>query len=530
VEASPIFVGCWFINNAAAGDGGAIYVQDGDVRAEDCLFEGNRAQGGGAIRARRGTLTLVGCTLRGNTASGSGGAVQADAAVLDQCRLADNISNGRGGGVYASGLTALESAFTGNVTDYNGGAIYADHMRLTRCLISGNRARIVGGGIAATWLIADACDIRGNRSKEAGGAYVSSGPLLLLNSRFDDNTAEDGGGGGLLAHEMLWQTGHIRHCVFARNRAERKGDWGPAGGAMAFANNRRMDILNCTLVDNEALDGCAISAARQVGDPNYLTIRSCVIRGPQPLLWFYDLNLDFAYSNIEGGWPGVGNIDADPMFVDRTAGDYRLSPGSPCIDAADTPAVPHQDTADVSGAARFVDDPATPDSGVADPLRPMLDMGAFEFLSRDCNHNGLDDADDIAGGFSTDCNANGLPDECEVDCDGNGVADDCDLTAGRGEDCNGNRLPDDCDIALGLSQDINANGRPDECDVVSMPGDLNCDLFVDAKDIEPFVLALLDWQEYRRRYPDCSSSRGDINGDNRVNAFDIEGFIDLLAG
>jgi hypothetical protein len=32
-------------------------------------------------------------------------------------------------------------------------------------------------------------------------------------------------------------------------------------------------------------------------------------------------------------WPGVGNINADPMFVDTTNGDYRLQVGSPCIDA-----------------------------------------------------------------------------------------------------------------------------------------------------------------------------------------------------
>ncbi|MCK4340734.1 MAG: hypothetical protein KAY37_03300 [Phycisphaerae bacterium] len=32
----------------------------------------------------------------------------------------------------------------------------------------------------------------------------------------------------------------------------------------------------------------------------------------------------------------------------------------------------------------------------------------------DCNSNGIDDADDIAGGFSEDCNSNGVPDECDL--------------------------------------------------------------------------------------------------------------------
>ena len=39
------------------------------------------------------------------------------------------------------------------------------------------------------------------------------------------------------------------------------------------------------------------------------------------------------YSSVEGGWPGAGNIDSDPMFVDPGRSDYRLMSGSPTIDA-----------------------------------------------------------------------------------------------------------------------------------------------------------------------------------------------------
>jgi hypothetical protein len=41
----------------------------------------------------------------------------------------------------------------------------------------------------------------------------------------------------------------------------------------------------------------------------------------------------FTYSDIGGGATGIGNIDADPLFV--ASDDLHLMAGSPCIDAAD---------------------------------------------------------------------------------------------------------------------------------------------------------------------------------------------------
>lgn len=39
-----------------------------------------------------------------------------------------------------------------------------------------------------------------------------------------------------------------------------------------------------------------------------------------------------SYSDIQGGYVGQGNISADPRFMNAEAGDYHLSPSSPCID------------------------------------------------------------------------------------------------------------------------------------------------------------------------------------------------------
>ncbi|NOT01334.1 MAG: hypothetical protein HOP29_11980 [Phycisphaerales bacterium] len=93
----------------------------------------------------------------------------------------------------------------------------------------------------------------------------------------------------------------------------------------------------------------------------------------------------------------------------------------------------------------------------------------------DCNGNGIDDVDDIAGPTSADVNGNGVPDECE-DCNDNAVLDDQDIILGAADinangipddcepDCNGNNNPDDHDILLALADDVDGNNVPDTCD------------------------------------------------------------------
>jgi hypothetical protein len=65
------------------------------------------------------------------------------------------------------------------------------------------------------------------------------------------------------------------------------------------------------------------------------------------------------YSDVQGGWPGIGNIDADPMFVDPS-NDYHLQPGSPCIDAGTPIGAP-------------------PDDIEGNPRDKSPDMGAYEY-------------------------------------------------------------------------------------------------------------------------------------------------------
>jgi hypothetical protein len=86
----------------------------------------------------------------------------------------------------------------------------------------------------------------------------------------------------------------------------------------------------------------------------------------------YNDSLTVLYSNIQYGWPGIGNIDADPLFVYPDTGNFHLSWAnwpfndsgkSPCIDAGD---------------------PASP----LDSDGTRADMGAFYFDQRG---GGVDD-------------------------------------------------------------------------------------------------------------------------------------------
>ena len=81
---------------------------------------------------------------------------------------------------------------------------------------------------------------------------------------------------------------------------------------------------------------------------------------------------------MQGGCPGSGNIDADPLFVrdpdpgdgdwttpgDNDYGDLRLQLTSPAIDVGDNTAVPVGITTDLDGNPRI-------SNGV-------VDMGAYE--------------------------------------------------------------------------------------------------------------------------------------------------------
>ena len=197
---------------------------------------------------------------------------------------------------------------------------------LTNCTFSGNSANSSGGGI-----------------------YNSGGSPSLTNCTFSGNSA--GSGGGIYNDSSLT----LINCTFSGNSAG-------SGGGM-FNSGGSPTLTNCTFSWNSAGSGGGMH--NSTSNP---TLANCI-------LWANAVSQIFGsatvtYSCIKGNWPGTGNINNNPKFVNAAGGDLRLQSGSPCIDKGDNGAVPPAVTTDLDGNPRFADGDA---NGSA-----VVDMGAFE--------------------------------------------------------------------------------------------------------------------------------------------------------
>jgi hypothetical protein len=181
------------------------------------------------------------------------------------------------------------------------------------------------------------CTFTGNSADSGGGMY-GSGYETITNCVFTGNSAQGGGGG-------IGGGGTVTNCTLTGNSAQSGG--GIYGGA----------ITNCTLTGNSAQSGGGIYGG---------TVTSCILwdNSPDQIAG----GATVSYSDVEGGWPGCGNIDEDPCLA---ADGYHLTPDSPCIDAGDPLHVAGLDETDIDGQPRIMD-------GNCDFIL-TVDMGADEF-------------------------------------------------------------------------------------------------------------------------------------------------------
>ena len=359
----PTVSNCRFIANAAEITGGGIAnFVGGSPTITTCTFEGNIAFWGGAISNQESSTTMINCTLTGNLATGLyGGAMnnEVSTVIATNCVFAGNSAACSGGGMknQLSNLALTNCTFVGNSSMHNGGAMY----------------NVVGVGTVI------GCTFSQNVAGQGGGIYNTSGSdLTVSNCMFVGNSAtENIGGGGML---NVGSDPTVSNCIFTGNTAY-------IGAGMRNTDSF-LTVTNCTFSGNLATD----HGGGMYNNSGYPMVANCVLWGNMP----DQINGvgTVRYSDVQGTWPGAGNIDLDPLFVDSgfwngngtpdipdddfwVDGDYHLSAGSPCIDAADNTAVPEGIVTDLDGNPRFVDDPNTDDTGFGDP--PIVDMGAYEF-------------------------------------------------------------------------------------------------------------------------------------------------------
>lgn len=265
-------------------------------------------------------------------------------------------------GCVGIGVTAVvsdgSSHVTGNVISHNtslagenlgGGliAIVAFSLRIQENQITHNSASY-GGGLATFYA---SPVIQGNLiAKNSAG--VSGGGLWLNKFPFSDNPGE---------REIEERFAGMNRIPFTIKRI--KAALQQRSGAARQLQNEDGQINNNTIADNSAGEsGGAIDAA--FGIPQVMNSILWGNAAPQNSEVAGEALIN--YSDVQGGYPGLGNLDLDPVFSD-TSNYYLSASQSPCIDAGNPDSL-YNDP----------EDPANP----GQPLWPALgtlrnDMGAY---------------------------------------------------------------------------------------------------------------------------------------------------------
>jgi hypothetical protein len=244
----------------------------------------------------------------------------------------------RGGGIAVAGQAAptiRDGQLSDNVASIDGGGLHAAagaQVLLERNLVEGNRAAQRGGG--AWWGagsgIARLNTWRGNEARLEGGALRTD---LGVQLDFEGN-------------------------LVVENSAR-------FGAGLFLAFGGQVQVRLSTIADNSALLPAEPLSGPGIYNEGQVVVSSSILWGngaPAPLASFGPLGVE--HSLVQGGAPGVGVLDEDPLF----GADYALQADSPCVDRG------------APGLQVFGPDigstPRVLDGDLANGKR--VDMGAFE--------------------------------------------------------------------------------------------------------------------------------------------------------
>ncbi len=303
-----IIIGC----NGSTGSGG-IWMQTASPLITGCTITGSNGYQGAAVYCGPGSSpTIENCTISGNTAaSGSvcpGIYCYQASPTIRNCTLSANGGGNASGAVAGdgnSGVTIENCTITGSTGSVGGiNFLSSGSVSISNCTVDGN----AGGGIwcrSNTAVTVNECKITGNSSDNGGGIYCRDNPAS------------------------------VRNCLIAKNTVT-------ANGGGIYSENASPTFLNCTIADNSAGSG---SGGIYGCNGGAITVKNSVLWNSGTEITLSGATATVTYSNVEGGYTGTGNLNppVNPGFVNASAGDYRLTGNSPCINKGTEVGMPSTD-------------------------------------------------------------------------------------------------------------------------------------------------------------------------------------------
>ncbi len=385
-DSSPILDRVVFNENRATESGGGIYNHSDNhgscnLQLNQVDFSDNHAGAGGGMCSNNGysgdtSSTLTNVTFNHNDAgSGGGMANYVTDNSIDNSRLTHVTFNNNQAGWSGGGM-------------YSVGGFWGDSSPILEDVVfNGNQAEQYGGGMrnesyysgSAHPILINVVFINNQANQKGGGmhnesyAFASSNPDLT-NVTFQGNQAGDGGGMYNVSLDTSISNPSLTNVIFSGNRALNTG--GGLGNETSFLNGTSSPMLtNVTFSGNWAgQKGGGLYNLADNPSINRALLVNCILWGnsaPQGSQLYNDNATPIiTFSDIQGGWPGVANFDADPRFIapinasfaPTTTGNYRLQAGSPAIDAGDNSVVTV--TTDLDRRPRLVND--------------VVDLGPYE--------------------------------------------------------------------------------------------------------------------------------------------------------
>jgi len=318
-------------------------ITDNDRNAYFRLVSGVAVKGGyagiGAPTPNERNITTYQTTLSGDI--DGDGTLTNNSYTVVRSAIGGNPDTTINGFTITGGNNDSSYTYSGGMTNFHSG-----YITIKNCIFKENQSVNRAGGmfnIGTNHLIKVInCFFINNSGVQAGGMLNVHCPLEVTNCVFSGNSSTDGGGITINGCSFEPYTAKVTNCTFYGNSATTNG-----GGICNI--NSILTITNSILWNNG-------EEIYNYGSPNAAV----------------------TYCDIEGGYTGEGNIDADPSFVDTaliagaddifgTADDgLQLNVNSPCVDFADDSEASDSDILDIGR----ID---VPDIGFA-----IADMGAYE--------------------------------------------------------------------------------------------------------------------------------------------------------